>query len=141
MNELNGISSAQEIVAAIDRTLGSEPSQDDVDTVLRMLPKLIFDWKQLSAWELERATAEPPLSVHHEFNALFEGIVAYFFHTELHRAAPEWANRTRLERQWIARQDQVERGGERLYMKIWQHTPIELLARGALFSRSEMKLV
>jgi hypothetical protein len=136
-----GYFSAAQIVAYIDETLGDEPAQDDIDTVLRVLPKLVYDWHGLADDELASAIIEPPLSGHREFNALFEGIVAYFFHTELQQNAPEWTRRTRLERQWIARRRQVERGGERLYFKIWQNTPIEMLERGLLFSRSELALL
>jgi hypothetical protein len=129
------------MVSYIDRTLGDEPSQDDVDTVLRVLPKLVNDWRSLSPQDLERVTEEPRLSVHHEYNALLEGLVAYFFHVTRGERAPRWTTRTRLDRQWIVRRDQVERGGERLFMKIWQSTPIEFLERGLLFSRLELKLI
>ncbi|MDR1013659.1 MAG: hypothetical protein LBL86_01580 [Coriobacteriales bacterium] len=136
-----GYFSAVQIVAYINETLGGASNQDDIDAVLRVLPKLIYDWRGLTDDELAVAIAEPPLSGCPEFDALFEGIVAYFFHIELRRNAPEWASRTRLTRQWVARRSQVEKGGERLYFKIWQNTPIEMLERGLLFSRSELTLL
>jgi hypothetical protein len=136
-----GYLSATQIVSYIDEALGDEPAQNEVDTVLRVLPKLVYDWRALTDGELALAVTEPPLSRHREFNALFEGIVAYFFHTELQQNAPAWTGRTYLDKQWIARRHQVEKGGERLYFKIWQNTPIEMLERGLLFSRSEMNLL
>jgi hypothetical protein len=91
---------------------------------LRVLPKVIYDWSELPAVEVDSLTSQSPDIKDLRWRALVEALVAYYYHTELWKSPPEWCKNTILERTFVPRAAVTKIGAKHL-QKIFFGTPVE----------------
>jgi hypothetical protein len=70
-----------------------------------------------------------------KWNAVLEGIVAYYSHKK-NMNAPAWTRRTKLNTQFVPFFEQVDK---KVYPTLWQNTPVELLDKGVLLPRKDLE--
>jgi hypothetical protein len=117
-----------------------QPEAEDVDMVLRALPKVIYDWKDLEVAQIDELVAKEPEIKDEKWRALVEGVVALFYHSQLWRTPPAWTSKTVLEEQFVPRAV-GHKIGQNTYDWIFKATPVEMREKNVLFSKREMLIL
>jgi transcriptional regulator with XRE-family HTH domain len=137
---LKGYKSAKEIGDFINEELSAGLDSERLSTILRVMPKLVMDWRKLSAEDVYSMALPRPNVLQTEWQALLVGIVRYYFHTERMEDAPAWTRRTRLKRKFVPRGESVEISGK-YFDRICARCAPEFAEKNIIFSRDEMQLI
>jgi hypothetical protein len=139
-NHLRGYLSAAEIGEVINRELAGGLSAEKLRTLLRVVPKLVYDWRRLSRADIDKMMLPQPRVAQREWQALLEGIVQFFAHSVLLEDAPAWTRRTHLDKLFVPRAA-VREIGPRRYVALLKKLPPEFSQKNILFTRDEMQLL
>jgi transcriptional regulator with XRE-family HTH domain len=137
---LKGYKSAKEIGDFINEELSAGLDSERLSTILRIMPKLVIDWRKLSVEDLRAMALPRPNVTQAKWQALLEGIVRYYFHVERMEDAPAWTRRTRLKKKFVPRGESVEIGGK-YFDRICAKCAPEFAEKNIIFSRDEMQLI
>ncbi|MDR1358629.1 MAG: helix-turn-helix domain-containing protein [Coriobacteriales bacterium] len=137
---LCGYRSAKEIGDFINGELAQGLDAERLRVVLRVVPKLIYDWKHLPVEDLPKMLLPRPQVIQREWQALLEAAVRFFAHSELWTDAPRWTSVTHLEKPFVPRAAVREMGSLRLDYVIRRMAP-EFAEKNILFSHREMQLL
>jgi hypothetical protein len=139
-DSLRGYRSAKEIGDFINEELANGLDAERLRVLLRVIPKLIYDWKSLPAEDLPKVLLPRPQVAQCEWQALLEAAVRFFVHSELWTDAPRWTSATRLEKLFVPRAAVREIGPQRLDYVI-RHMAPEFIEKNILFTHREMQLL
>jgi hypothetical protein len=142
LNHLKGYKSAKEIGDFVNSELEGEGTLDPkaLRVVLRVVPKLVYDWKDLPSDDIPKMMLPCPKVVQPEWQALIEGIVQFFSHSELLADAPRWTYRTKLRETFVPRATGKILGKLRMD-RMFKRAAVELVEKNIVFSKDEMQLV
>ena len=140
LDHLQGYFSAAEIGEIANKELDDGLDSKRLNVLLRVIPKLVYDWKDLSRDDITKMMLPQPRVHYEEWQALLEGIVQFFAHSELLEDAPRWTHKTRLKKMFIPRAAVREIGNKR-FERLSQKTAPEFSNKNLLFSYDELQLI
>ena len=140
LDHLRGYYTATEIGEVVNRELTGNLDSERLRVILRMIPKLVYDWKQLSRADIAKMMLPQPRVAQKEWQAWLEGVVQFFVHSELLEDAPRWTHKTRLKKLFVPRAAVREIGFKRFQLLTEKMTP-EFSSKNILFTHDEMQLL
>jgi hypothetical protein len=138
--DIKGYKTAKEIGDFINEELSAGLNAERLSTILRIAPKLVMDWSNLSDEDLCTMAFPRPNITQPEWQALLEGIVRYYFHAERLKDAPAWTRRTKLKSMFVPR-GALKEIGNKYFDRIYAKWAPEFAEKNILFSRDEMQLI
>jgi transcriptional regulator with XRE-family HTH domain len=137
---LRGYKSAKEIGDFLNEELSAGLDGARLSTILRVLPKLVLDWRKLPYEDARAMAYARPSVAQEEWQALLEAAVRFFWHTAYWEEAPAWTRRTKLKRRFVPR-GATRALGNKHFDKICSKCIPEFAEKNILFSRDEMYVI
>ncbi|MDR1861527.1 MAG: hypothetical protein LBQ41_00645 [Candidatus Ancillula sp.] len=136
-----GYYDTKKIADLINRELiDNDPDEEKLNLILRALPKIIYDWNDLSDEEILEITKDEPEIKDERWRALVEGLVSIFYHTQLWKTPPKWTKKTTLKEPFYPRA-MKENIGKLWISRIFKKTPMDFREKNVLFASNEMMLI
>lgn len=140
LEHLRGYRSPKEIGDFVDTQLKSGMTAQNLDVVLRFIPKAVNDWQELDKADREKLIIQPARTDDVRFQALIEGATQFICHNKWWQDAPAWSSKTKLKRMFVPR-SAVREIGNAWYERIFRHCAPEFLAKNILFTYDEMAVL
>jgi transcriptional regulator with XRE-family HTH domain len=140
LDHLRGYFSAAEIGEIVNKELKGGLDSEKLRVLLRVIPKLVYDWKDLPRAEMSKMMVPQPRVCQKEWQALLEGTVQFFAHSELLEDAPRWTYKTRLKRVFVPRAAVREISNKR-FERLAKRAVPEFSNKNLLFSHDELQLI
>jgi plasmid maintenance system antidote protein VapI len=140
IERLRGYRSPKEIGDFVNTEFEAGITEENLDMVLRFIPKAVNDWNELAEVDRNMLMAQPARIDDVRFQALIEGAMQYVCHSKWWQDAPSWTNKTKLKKIFVPRSAAREIG-KLWYDRILMHCVPEFLDKNVLFAVDEMMVI